>query len=182
MLMILAFVAGCGGSKTSGPSSSAPNSSHSSSRRPGLVVDITISGGNVTPTNAEFKAKVGQPIRLRVNSDAADELHVHSVPDHTFQVEAKPNQIVPVHRRRTRPGRGGAAQAGPHGGHHPSSAVTSEQQTVLAHGLGGSTDLPVPLGYALVGAAWALTFTFAVVALAWRKPRFDPAKPGLPLP
>jgi hypothetical protein len=60
--------------------------------------------------------------------------------------------------------------------------VTSEQQTVLAHGLGGSTDLPVPLGYALVGAAWALTFTFAVVALAWRKPRFDPAKPGVPLP
>lgn len=40
--------------------------------------------------------------------------------------------------------------------------------TLLAHGLGGSTDLPVPLGYALVGAAWALTFTFAIVALAWR--------------
>ena len=60
--------------------------------------------------------------------------------------------------------------------------MTSGQQTVLAHGLGGSTDLPVPLGYALVGAAWALTFTFAVVALAWRKPRFDPAKPGVPLP
>src|SRR6185437_13325965 len=62
------------------------------------------------------------------------------------------------------------------------SAVTSDQQSVLAHGLGGSTDLPVPLGYALVGAAWALTFTFAIVALAWRKPRFDPAKPGVPLP
>jgi hypothetical protein len=27
-----------------------------------------------------------------------------------------------------------------------------------------------------------LTFTFAVVALAWRRPRFDPDKPGLPLP
>ncbi len=54
--------------------------------------------------------------------------------------------------------------------------------TFVAHGLGGSTDLPVPLSYALVGAAWALTFTFAIVALAWRKPRFDPAKPGLPLP
>jgi hypothetical protein len=54
--------------------------------------------------------------------------------------------------------------------------------TVLAHGLGGSTDLPIPLGFALVGAAWALTFTFAIVALAWRKPRFDPDKPGHPLP
>jgi hypothetical protein len=27
-----------------------------------------------------------------------------------------------------------------------------------------------------------LTFTFAVVALAWRRPRFDPDKPGRPLP
>jgi hypothetical protein len=53
---------------------------------------------------------------------------------------------------------------------------------VLAHGLGGSTDLPIPYGYALIGAAWALTFTFAVVAFAWRRPRFDPAKPGHPLP
>ena len=33
-----------------------------------------------------------------------------------------------------------------------------------------------------IGAAWALTFTFAVVAFAWRKPRFDPTKPGRPLP
>jgi hypothetical protein len=54
--------------------------------------------------------------------------------------------------------------------------------TVLAHGLGGSTDLPIPVTYALIGAAWALTLTFAVVALAWRKPKFDPAKPGRPMP
>ena len=54
--------------------------------------------------------------------------------------------------------------------------------TVLAHGLGGSADLPIPFTYALIGAAWALTFTFAVVALAWRKPRFDPDKPGRALP
>ena len=53
---------------------------------------------------------------------------------------------------------------------------------VLAHGLGGSGDLPVPYLYAMVGAAWALTFTFALVACAWRRPRFDPRKPGHPLP
>ncbi|MEO3759578.1 hypothetical protein ABGB19_14985 [Mycobacterium sp. B14F4] len=54
--------------------------------------------------------------------------------------------------------------------------------TVLAHGLGGSTDLPIPYTYALIGAAWALAFTFGVVALAWRKPKFDPAKPPRALP
>lgn len=54
--------------------------------------------------------------------------------------------------------------------------------TVLAHGLGGSSDLPVPYAYSVIGAAWALTFTFALVAFAWRRPRFDPLKPGRPLP
>lgn len=53
---------------------------------------------------------------------------------------------------------------------------------VLAHGLGGSTDLPIPFTYAVIGAAWALTFTFAVVALAWRTPKFDQDKPGCELP
>jgi hypothetical protein len=54
--------------------------------------------------------------------------------------------------------------------------------TVLAHGVGGSTDLPVPLSFALIGAVWALVFTFVVVAVAWKSPRFDPAKPGRALP
>ncbi|WP_280346413.1 hypothetical protein [Nocardia neocaledoniensis] len=52
----------------------------------------------------------------------------------------------------------------------------------LAHGLGGAEDLPIPLTYALVGAAWALTFSFAVLFLAWRQPRLDPESPGFPLP
>jgi hypothetical protein len=61
--------------------------------------------------------------------------------------------------------------------------VTGDQQVaVLAHGLGGSTDLPIPFADALIGAACALAFTFAVLAFAWREPRFDPSKPGRPLP
>jgi hypothetical protein len=60
--------------------------------------------------------------------------------------------------------------------------VTDGPVVVLAHGLGGSSDLPIPYTYALIGAAWALTFTFGVVALAWRRPRFDPDKPGRALP
>ncbi|HKV20229.1 MAG TPA: hypothetical protein VJR50_14455 [Mycobacterium sp.] len=60
--------------------------------------------------------------------------------------------------------------------------MTDDSVAVLAHGLGGSSDLPIPYTYALIGAAWALTFTFAVVAFAWRKPRFDPDKPGRELP
>jgi hypothetical protein len=54
-----------------------------------LVIDVTIKGGEVTPTNAQFDANAKEPIVVRVNSDVADELHVHSNPEHTFNVEAK---------------------------------------------------------------------------------------------
>ncbi|AVH23957.1 hypothetical protein [Nocardia cyriacigeorgica] len=53
---------------------------------------------------------------------------------------------------------------------------------LLAHGISGATDLPIPLSYALIGAAWALTFSFAVLAFAWREPRLDPDSPGVRLP
>ncbi|KQY60359.1 hypothetical protein ASD11_12980 [Aeromicrobium sp. Root495] len=42
---------------------------------------------------------------------------------------------------------------------------------LAGHGVGGSTDLPIPFLYAMVGASWALTISFAVLALAWREPR-----------
>ncbi|MBF6416161.1 hypothetical protein [Nocardia cyriacigeorgica] len=53
---------------------------------------------------------------------------------------------------------------------------------LLAHGISGATDLPIPLSYALIGAAWALTFSFAVLAFAWREPRLEPDSPGVRLP
>ncbi|GAA5085563.1 hypothetical protein [Nocardia iowensis] len=52
----------------------------------------------------------------------------------------------------------------------------------LAHGLNGSADLPIPLTYALIGAAWALTFSFAVLLVAWHRPRLEQDAPGLLLP
>jgi hypothetical protein len=58
----------------------------------GLSVDVTIAHGQVTPANAVLRATVRQPITLHVTSDAADELHVHSVPDHKFEVAAAANQ------------------------------------------------------------------------------------------
>ena len=73
---------GCGGSQ---------NAQNQPQAAP-LVVDVTIAKGQVTPANAALQAKVHQPITLRVTSDAADELHVHSTPDHKFQVAAAPNQ------------------------------------------------------------------------------------------
>ena len=57
-----------------------------------LTVNVTIANRQVNPSNATLQAKVGQPITFRITSDAADELHVHSVPDHKFEIAAAPNQ------------------------------------------------------------------------------------------
>ena len=38
------------------------------------------------------QGKVGEPIVVRVNSDATDELHVHSNPEHSFKIEARNGQ------------------------------------------------------------------------------------------
>ena len=46
---------------------------------------------------------------------------------------------------------------------------------VLAHDVRVSADLPIPLSFVLIGAAWVVASTFAVVAFAWKQPRFDPA-------
>ncbi|MDJ0394090.1 hypothetical protein QMK17_12200 [Rhodococcus sp. G-MC3] len=53
---------------------------------------------------------------------------------------------------------------------------------ILAHGLGGSTDLPIPATYVLIGGAWALSISFAVLIFAWRTPRLDPARHWVVLP
>lgn len=57
-----------------------------------VVIDVTISGGQVTPVNQQVRAAVKQPIIIRVTSDAEDELHVHASPEHTFAVKPEPLQ------------------------------------------------------------------------------------------
>jgi hypothetical protein len=97
------ITAGCGGSTSSDnapgntpgsqPSAVGPSDMSNEQAPPTrLLVDVTIKDGKVTPTNEQLKAGVKEQIIIRINSDAADELHVHSTPDHKFNVEAKPNQ------------------------------------------------------------------------------------------
>jgi hypothetical protein len=97
------ITAGCGGSNSSDNASGTPSSSQPSTVSPSdmsneqapptrLLIDVEIKGGNVTPTNEQLQAAVKEQIVIRVNSDTTDELHVHSTPDHTFNVEAKPMQ------------------------------------------------------------------------------------------
>jgi hypothetical protein len=89
------LVTGCGGGESAeAPTSSSASSSTTETQAPPeqLVIDVTIKGGKVTPTNEQLQASVGEPIVLRVDSDATDELHVHSTPEHSFDVGIGPAQ------------------------------------------------------------------------------------------
>jgi hypothetical protein len=54
--------------------------------------------------------------------------------------------------------------------------------TLLAHGVGGREDLPLPFGWAVAGAAVAVLVSFVALGLLWRTPRLDGARAGRPLP
>lgn len=53
---------------------------------------------------------------------------------------------------------------------------------VLAHGVGGRQDLPIPFSFALVGVVAALVVSFAGLAWLWRTPRLHGQAAGRPLP
>ena len=44
---------------------------------------------------------------------------------------------------------------------------------ILAHGLGGRVDLPVPRWMFVFGAGTALVVSFVALAALWREPRFE---------
>lgn len=83
-VMLTCALVACGGGSHSSQTSGAT--------APGLTIEVTIANSQVTPTNATLQAKVKEQITLRITSDVTDELHVHSVPDHKFQIAAAPNQ------------------------------------------------------------------------------------------
>jgi hypothetical protein len=63
------------------------------------------------------------------------------------------------------------------------TGVTSPTDVVvLAHGIGGRGDLPVPFSLALVGAVVALLVSFAILAWAWRTPHLEDQERGVALP
>jgi hypothetical protein len=109
--VLVTGVVGCGGSHTSSttttvvstvvstvvptsvPATGSPSSS--GTQQPAAaapVIDITIANGQVKPIGATVQAKVGQAITVNVTSDANDELHVDTDPDHKFKIVAAPNQ------------------------------------------------------------------------------------------
>lgn len=53
---------------------------------------------------------------------------------------------------------------------------------MLAHGLGGRSDLPVPVWLFAYGAAFALLISFVALRILWPRPRLASASAGVALP
>lgn len=95
----VALVAGCGSSSGgTSPTAAEPvpstDSTASVSAQPDtLRMNLSIDGDTVEPTNQRLDASVGQSISMSITSDITDELHVHSVPEHTFEIEPGKDQL-----------------------------------------------------------------------------------------
>jgi hypothetical protein len=95
----VALVAGCGSSSggtsptTTEPVPSADSTPSVSAQLDTLRMNVSIVGDTVEPTNQRLDASVGQSISMSITSDITDELHVHSVPEHTFEIEPGKDQV-----------------------------------------------------------------------------------------
>ncbi len=90
LLAALLLATACGDTDT-GTVSSSPNPSPEPTSEE-VVVDIVIKDGKVTPQGDRVDVEAGEEVTLRISSDAAEEIHVHSDPEHTFAV--KPGESV----------------------------------------------------------------------------------------
>ena len=113
---VLLVLGGCGGddgsteaAEPASTSASTPASTPTSSEAPtsepseepsdepsddgAVEIEIEIEDGSVSPTGKQVPANVGDKIALLVESDSAEELHVHTAPEeHEFAVEPGKDQ------------------------------------------------------------------------------------------
>ena len=64
------------------------NGSSTNDTKP-VTITITEKSGKISPDDGHIvKVDKGQPVQIVVTTDAADEIHVHSIPEHEFEVKA----------------------------------------------------------------------------------------------
>jgi hypothetical protein len=93
-IVALFWLCGCASSSNSGTDQLTPPDNSSSQLSPttpapeAVSIRIRFRDGQLIAPAALVKAAVGQPIDLIVTSDSKQEIHVHSTPEHEYQVKA----------------------------------------------------------------------------------------------
>ncbi len=118
-----------------------------------------------------------------MTADAPGEIHVHSSPEQEFEYD-KGSTTLDRSTPSRRPARSPSSRtpstrpcSPSWPGEHPAVPALLPQ-----HGLGGAQDLPISRELAILGAAAAVAVSFVVLALAWRRPRYDATTSGRPAP
>jgi hypothetical protein len=75
------------------PTTEASEPTESEREDDAVEVEVTIEGGEITPLGETVEAAPGQEIRVVVDSDAHDEFHVHSDPEHELVIEEGRDQV-----------------------------------------------------------------------------------------
>ena len=124
-------------------------------------------------------AKKGQPVTITVTSDVPDRLHVHGYDVGVNLLAGQPATVEFV-AELGRPVRGRDARI--RTAAVPAPGPMRTVPGLLAHGVGGRQDLPIPFAFAVTGAALALVISFVVLGAFWRQPRLGDPEAGRPLP
>ncbi|VXB65767.1 hypothetical protein [Aeromicrobium sp. 9AM] len=80
LLACALVLTGCGGS------SESPGETDGGLKAAEVTVDIAIKDGKVTPQGKRVDVKTGEKVTLHITSDADEEIHVHSDPEHEYEV------------------------------------------------------------------------------------------------
>lgn len=91
LLAATLLLAGCGSSESDDASPAEPSASTSApasepTQDAGSVVKIVIADGAVTPRGGRVEVTAGDTVTLQISSDAEEEIHVHSEPEHEYEV------------------------------------------------------------------------------------------------
>lgn len=91
-LLLVVVLAGCGTDDDppadTTATSDTPNVTATTEAPKGVTVEIEVANGKVDPRGKKVDVKVGEPINLHIVSDAAEEVHVHSDPEHEYEIAA----------------------------------------------------------------------------------------------
>ena len=126
---------------------------------------------NRSAASSELEYDAGDEIHFKVDSDVADEVHVHGY-DLMKDVAGRRHRQLRLPGRNRRHLRGRAR--GPQGADR---GAAGQPVTLLpfAHALVARQDLPIPAWLFAWGASIVLIVSFFALSAAWRKPRFEEA-------